>query len=75
MRRIFDDPTHPQYGPVRRLWIILVQLDLLGAAESAWPNPFLPWDHNMAHWIKGGVLESRACCQVIDAAIREWGFK
>jgi hypothetical protein len=31
--RIFDNPNHPQYGPVRRMWIVLVQLDLLTAAE------------------------------------------
>ena len=31
--RIYDDPGHPQYGPVRRTWVVLVQLDLLVAAE------------------------------------------
>lgn len=32
-KRIFDDPNHPQYGPVRRLWVVFAQLDLLVAAE------------------------------------------
>jgi hypothetical protein len=31
--RIFDNPNHPHYGPVRRLWVVLMQLDLLEAAE------------------------------------------
>lgn len=26
MKRIFDNPNHPNYGPVRRLWIMLEQL-------------------------------------------------
>lgn len=32
-KRIYDDPKHPQYGPVRRMWVILAQLDLLESAE------------------------------------------
>jgi hypothetical protein len=24
--RIYDDPKHPQYGPVRRLYVMLLQL-------------------------------------------------
>lgn len=40
MTRIFDNPNHKHYGPVRRLWIVLVQLDLLKAAER--------WSEHMA---------------------------
>ena len=32
--RIFDNPSHPQYGPVRRMWVMLKQLDLLAFADS-----------------------------------------
>jgi len=59
--RIFDNPNHPQYGPVRRLWIILVQLDLLEAAErfvarrSAKPGQ---WDYVISLQIAAGENES-----------------
>lgn len=48
-KRIFDDPTHPQYGPVRRLWVILVQLDLLKTAEKWRDDIGDTWDHSLAH--------------------------
>lgn len=42
MARLFDDPNHKHYGPIRRLWIMLAQLDLLDAADHAcdgdWPG-------------------------------------
>lgn len=48
--RIFDNPNHPQYGPVRRMWIVLVQLDLLNAAERRDQSDpsILPWDEWLA---------------------------
>ena len=60
--RIYDDPNHPEYGPVRRMWVILVQLDLAdkidrhtygGGAEA-------PWDVELARTVKLGVRESDA---------------
>jgi len=45
--RIFDNPNHPHYGPVRRMWIVLVQLDLLAAAER-WGQGTMPWDRALA---------------------------
>lgn len=36
MSRIYDDPNHPTYGPVRRAWVILAGLygDELGAMDT-----------------------------------------
>lgn len=56
MKRIFDDPNHPQYGPVRRLWVILAQLDLLVSAEVM-PSP---WDQRLASLIERGMDEAPA---------------
>lgn len=50
-KRIFDDPNHPQYGPVRRLWVILAQLDLLEAGEH-WGGKHFPWDRALADLIR-----------------------
>lgn len=46
--RIFDNPNHPQYGPVRRMWVVLVQLDLLEAAERWSKHGIVPWDEWLA---------------------------
>lgn len=32
--RIFNQPNHPHYGPVRRMWIILEQLDILDSLDN-----------------------------------------
>ena len=46
--RIFDNPNHPQYGPVRRMWVVLAQLDMLETAEE-WGNRHgIPWDAALA---------------------------
>lgn len=47
-KRIFDDPDHPQYGPVRRMWVVLVQLDMLDAAERWSKHNPLTWDKLVA---------------------------
>jgi hypothetical protein len=46
--RIFDEPNHPQYGPVRRMWVVLVQLDMLNAAERWSAHHNCPWDESLA---------------------------
>ena len=48
--RVFDDPNHPQYGPIRRAWVVLVQLDLLDAAERM-----------SAHGVSRGLMTWDAC--------------
>jgi hypothetical protein len=54
--RIFDNPNHPQYGPVRRMWVVLAQLDLLTAAERYSEHYLedggLSWDENLAFSFK-----------------------
>lgn len=48
MPRIYDQPNHPQYGPVRRLWVVLVQLGMLEAAERWSAAHDCPWDESLA---------------------------
>lgn len=60
LKRVFDNPDHPQYGPVRRMWVILAQLDMLGAAE-AWSPPASPaWDAYLAAEVRSTAKESDA---------------
>lgn len=56
--RIFDNPNHPQYGPVRRMWVILVQLDLLVAADRLMTDRGDDWDHHLTRLIRMGLSES-----------------
>lgn len=70
--RIFDNPNHPAYGPVRRMWIILVQLDLLGSAEhyrSLGGN--VTWDEAIAHRVARGMPESTAQRQVLSIIMED----
>lgn len=54
--RIFDNPNHPQYGPVRRMWVVLVQLDLLNAAEEWGNRQRVTWDSGLAGVMRNGDL-------------------
>lgn len=45
--RIYDNPKHPQYAPVRRMWVILAQLNLLEFADTCGPVN-VPWDAHLA---------------------------
>lgn len=62
-KRIYDDPSHPQYGPVRRMWVILAQLDMLDAADKydREHSGNRSWDSWLAHLIASnpGDSESR----------------
>ena len=65
---IYDNPNHPQYGPVRRLWVILVQLDLLEVADE--PGLFRSsWDDALAKIVQNHD-ESSAQSAVLDAILR-----
>lgn len=46
--RIFDNPNHPQYGPIRRMWVVLAQLDMLETAEEWGNRQSIPWDAALA---------------------------
>lgn len=51
-KRIFNDPDHPQYGPVRRMWVILTQLNMLEGAERYGKHKGLNWDQIVAARIR-----------------------
>lgn len=55
--RIYDNPSHPYYGPVRRMWVILAQLNLLGSAEGLGT---ITWDVALANRIAFGIPEATA---------------
>ncbi len=67
MARIFDDPNHRHYGPVRRLWIVLVHLDLLHARfERGFENHYgLTWDECMANGCANGALSESQLARLI----------
>lgn len=46
--RVYDDPNHPHYGPVRRMWVILAGLDLLGFAETWRDSAGYLWDESVS---------------------------
>jgi len=58
--RIFDDPDHPQYGPVRRLWVVLAQLDLFDFAELYRDLVDETWDQSLASYVRLGYGEAMA---------------
>ncbi len=58
--RIFDNPNHPQYGPVRRLWVMLAQLDLLDVADRLNRDPARAWDTALAQMVSLDVSEKDA---------------
>lgn len=78
MTRIFDNPNHKHYGPVRRLWIVLVQLDLLKAAERydehRIKHGFLRWDEMLAALLsnKPTVPESAHQRLIIGILLEGW---
>lgn len=76
--RIFDNPNHKHYGPVRRLWIVLVQLDLLKAAERydehRVKNGFLRWDEVLASLLshKPNVPEAAHQRMIVGILLEGW---
>lgn len=58
MKRVFDDPNHPAYGPARRVWIMLAGLDLLaeGTDQAYRDNYGVAWDECMAQSYTAGTL-------------------
>lgn len=62
MTRIFDNPNHPKYGPVRRMWVILEQLGMADRMDRyTEPRPYeKPWDAALAQTLGMGVDEVTA---------------
>lgn len=56
---IHENPNHPHYGPARRLWIMLAQLDLLTAADKAVADQGQGgrWDDVLSKLLKAGFDE------------------
>lgn len=74
--RIYDNPRHPQYGPVRRMWVVLAQLDMLNAAERysrhyTFAGGFA-WDANLAGMVANGTPESVAQRHFIGTLLEGW---
>lgn len=60
MERIYDNPNHPHYGPVRRQWVILKGLglgDIDGAYYAEWG---INWDTHLVKLFDGGFTEVKA---------------
>ena len=53
-KQIIDDPNHPHYGPIRRMWVILqglgIEEDLEGSCQS-WDNK--SWQEVMEQCLNG----------------------
>lgn len=56
--RVFDNPNHPAYGPVRRTWVILAGLGLLGRDAEYHERHNTDWDRCMAGGIEEGLDEN-----------------
>jgi hypothetical protein len=72
--RIFDNPNDPQYGPVRRMWIVLVQLDLLTAAERWSDLAIVPWDEWLAMTLEQNphIPESASQRLLVGILLKGW---
>ncbi len=46
--RIYDNPDHPHYGPVRRLWVMLAGLDMLDFAGTWRDAAGYTWDESVS---------------------------
>lgn len=59
LKRIYDDPNHRHYGPVRRLWVVLAMLygfDLKDVDKVHGS----PWDIAMSGYLHQNVPENVA---------------
>lgn len=63
--RIYDNPNHPHYGPARRLWVILAQLDLLETAEATLFKKKRKWDEQLAKMLDKDNAEPSAQVAVL----------
>ena len=61
---IWEQPNHKHYGPIRRMWVVLAQLDLLAWAEAN----FAFWAEEMVRQLESGMEEASACRFVL------WNF-
>lgn len=71
-KRIFNDPDHPQYGPVRRMWVILAQLGMLKAAERYSRHYGLRWDILLAAEVRARKTEDEAQRAMLLRLMEGW---
>lgn len=69
--RIFDNPNHPHYGPVRRMWIVLVQLDLLTSAEAYMDRFGRNWDEALVSLLERYQMQESAAQRSVLRTILE----
>lgn len=71
--RIFDDPKHPHYGPVRRQWVLFKGLGLLddGASiDTAYYAEWgMSWDIHLSHHLVDGWDEAKALRRITYHAL------
>lgn len=81
IRRIYDDPGHRHYGPVRRLWIMLEQLLADVGGMRAWEERVKVyreqmgaearprWDEHLSDLLRSGLTEPDAQRVVIEQVL------
>ena len=73
--RIFNNPNHPQYGPIRRMCVILSHLDMLDELDKWYENHYYnkidTWDRIFANHMatKWGKQNEST---IAKFALREW---
>lgn len=67
---IYENPNHPNYGPVRRLWVVLAQLGMLEKAEEVFYLRMQPWDVALSMNLDHAENESEAQRWVIGFILR-----
>lgn len=70
MKRVFDDPNHSAYGPVRRTWVILAGLGLLDYDSAYRGQHGVYWDECMAGGIDSGENENSLKRMIVNRMIR-----
>lgn len=71
--RIFDNPNHPGYGPVRRMWVILNQLNLLTFLDHMYQSHSYNWDTELwGHINAHDQNESATFAYYLGIWLREW---
>lgn len=57
---IIDNPNHPHYGPVRRLWVMLKQLDLMDFLDQYVFGLDETWEEALISYLNTGITEAQA---------------
>lgn len=67
---VYDNPNHPHYGPVRRLWVVLNTLCDMDKLAKLFPQEWAyAWDEYAVYLLEKGVLEQVVSRMVVWRAI------